>query len=166
MCTSVGEGRSECVTSEDDCLSLSEQDMLSSGRRIWKRPVPILIIDGTHSAFLGTGQAWSPTTMEPPTFIGLSLWTRHWRAWGLPIFLGLPPDLLRGLLTQRTAPSMPRSRGTFRKTRGRKWMLPSRDLWGNTVTGNELLQAPSSQLSGYLGPGSNNLREGQPGTLR
>lgn len=44
--------KSECETSEDDCLSLSEQDVLSSGRRIWKRPVPILSIDGTHSAFL------------------------------------------------------------------------------------------------------------------
>ena len=48
-------------------------------------------------------------------------------------------ELLRGLWNQRTAPSMARSRGTFRKTRSRKWVLPSRGLWEDAVTGGKFL---------------------------
>ena len=79
-----------------------------------------------------------------------------WFSWGFPL------ELLRGLLTQRTAPSMPRRRGTFRKTRTRKWTLPSRGLWGTQGQEVRCPQALSSQLSWSLG--SNNLHEGQPGT--
>ena len=54
-------------------------------------------------------------------------------------------ELLKGLWTQRTAPSRPRSRGTFRKTRSRKWALPRRGLWGDAVTRGEFLLQPEAQ---------------------
>ena len=53
---------------------------------------------------------------------------------------------------------MPRNRGTFRKTRSRKWTLPSRGLWRTRGQEVRCPQVPSSQLSRV--PGSNNLHEG------
>ena len=44
----------------------------------------------------------------------------------------LPPEPLRGLFTQRTAPTNVKNKGSFRKTRSKKWTLLSKDLWGWT----------------------------------
>ena len=69
----------------------------------------------------------------------------YWFSWGFPL------ELLRGLLTQTTAPSMLRSRGTFRKTRSRKWTLPSRGLWG--TQGQEVRCPPDPLLPAPPVPG-------------
>ena len=60
---------------------------------------------------------------------------------------------------------MPRSRGTFRKTRSRKWALPSRGLWEDAVTGGKFLlqqeaQAPPPASSVLRSHGLNTQNQG------
>ena len=147
--------------------------LASQSRTCWvqeeefqKDRVPILIIDGTRSVFLGTGQAWKSYRNGTSNFYRSFTLDKTLNSMGATSFPGASPQISseacwpRGQHRACPGAGVPSGRpgagsgccpaGTCGGHGDRKWVAS---------------QALSSQLSGCLGPGSNNVHEGQPGTL-